>query len=119
MKQPMVGGYIFRLDKLVATADAMNLVSKNGLNSNIASINYNIDTVNNPSGAEEINVTLAQRVPTYFIKLAGISTVNVSVLAEGISVAGGPFGYSLFNGGSSTLTLNSATYKGQCIVVAM
>ena len=95
-----------------AITAANSVISENGFNQNIANINFNVDTVHNKSGSAEINVTLTQNVPTYFIKLAGFPIVEISVLSEGIISGGGPFGYAVFSAGTSTLTLNYATYNG-------
>ena len=97
----------------LAITAAKTAISKNGFNQNIATIDFNVDTVHNKGGSPEINVTLTQNVPTYFMLLAGFPTVKISVLSKGItSGGGGPFGYGVFSGGTNTLNLNYATYKG-------
>ena len=54
----------------------------------------------NPANAPECNVTLTNAVPTYFMKVLGIPTVNLTAYAEAIligSSASGPFNYALFS----------------------
>jgi Flp pilus assembly protein TadG len=90
-----------------ATAQANSLITSNGFNPSNATITFTQDTVKNPSNAPEINCSLTNNVPTYFMGLFGFQTVSLTASAEAIlqtSSPGGPFSYTLFSG-SQTLDL--------------
>jgi cytoskeletal protein CcmA (bactofilin family) len=66
-------------------------------------VTFTQDAVRNPTNAPETNCSLTNNVPTYFMKVLGISTVSLAAYAEAIlesklqSYPGGPFNYTVFS----------------------
>ncbi len=101
-----------------ATAQAKSLVQSNNFDPNTVTVNFNQDPVKNPGNAPQINCSMTNNVPTFFMGLLGLKTVPLTASAESIAIsqsgAGGPFNYTIFSGSElDILTLNgSETIKG-------
>jgi len=73
-------------------------------------VTFTQDAAKNPANAPQTNCTLTNNVPTYFMKVLGISTVSLAAYAEAIleskleSYPGGPFNYTVFS--KTNLTIN-------------
>jgi Flp pilus assembly protein TadG len=97
------------VDNPSSRAAAKSFISGNGFEPGKAIIDFNIDNANNPNKSPEINCTMTNNVPTYFMQLFGFETVAITVSAEGVVNQGGPFSYVIFSGNSSaTLSLNGS-----------
>ena len=101
------GGGLKLPDTSQATILAQSLITSNGFNPNDAPITFTQDTVKNPGNLPEINCSLTNNVPTYFMGLFGFQSVSLTASAEAILQSGsasGPFNYTIFSG-SETLDL--------------
>jgi len=93
-----------------ATTEANSILTANNFSPANATVTFTQDTVKNPTNAPEINCTLTNKVPTYFMKVLGITTVSLTAYAEAIlesqleSYPGGPFNYTVFS--KTNLTIN-------------
>src|SRR5208337_4016879 len=67
-----------------ATTEANSLLTANNFSPANATVTFTQDTVKNPANAPETNCLLTNSVPTYFMKVLGISTVNLAAYAEAI-----------------------------------
>ena len=100
----------------LATTEAKAIITANNFAPANATVTFTQDAVKNPANAPETNCTLTNSVPTYFIKVLGISTVNMTAYAEAIreskleSYPGGPFNYAVF---SNTNLIINGTEKIQ------
>ena len=95
-----------------AKTEANSILTSNNFSSANATMTFTEDTVKNPANAPEINCNLTNALPTYFMQVLGIKTVNLSAYAEAILESkvednpGGPFNYTLFS--NTNLSLNGA-----------
>jgi Flp pilus assembly protein TadG len=95
-----------------ATTEANSLLTANNFSPANATVTFTQDTVKNSANAPEINCTLTNNVPTYFMKVLGIATVSLTAYAEAIlkSDPGAPFNDTIFSNlslglnGSETIT---------------
>ena len=93
-----------------ATTEANSILTANNFSPANAKVTFTQDTVRNPANALETNCSLTNNVPTYFMKVLGISTVSLAAHAEAIvesklqSYPGGPFNYTIFS--NKKLTIN-------------
>ncbi|MGA7561919.1 MAG: pilus assembly protein TadG-related protein [Desulfobaccales bacterium] len=106
------GGAIqLQSSQALATSKANALIISNNFNLT-PTVTFTQDAHNpswNPGNAPECNVTLTNAVPTYFMKVLGIPTVNLTAYAEAIligSSASGPFNYALFSNTNLVLSGN-------------
>jgi len=101
------GALQLQSSQALATSEANALIISNKFNLT-PTVTFTQDTVKNPSNHPEINVTLTNNVSTYFMKVLGISTVNLNAYAEAILIGGstGPFAYAVFS--NTSLTINGA-----------
>ena len=84
----------------LATSQAKSFITSNGFNSANATITFTQDAVSNPQNHPEINGSLTNNVPTYFMGLFGFKSVLIKTMAEVIMVCHGeigPFNYALFS----------------------
>ncbi|WP_449245280.1 pilus assembly protein TadG-related protein [Desulfobacca acetoxidans] len=94
------GGGLKLPNQGLATTTANSFITNNGFDPNDATITYTQDTVNNPAGSPEINCSMTNQVPTFFLGLFGYPNVSITVSAKGIlqtGGAGGPFNYAIFS----------------------
>jgi cytoskeletal protein CcmA (bactofilin family) len=97
-----------------AKTEANSLIASNNFSSADATLTFTQDTVRNPANAPEINCTLTNAVPTHFMQVLGIATVNLNAYAEAIleskaeNYPGGPFNYTIFS--NTKLTINGNEY---------
>ncbi len=95
-----------------ATTEANAILTANNFLPANATVTFTQDTVKNPSNAPETNCTLTNQVPTYFMKVLGISTVSLAAYAEAIVESklerypGGPFNYAVFS--NTNLVINGS-----------
>ncbi|MGP8049729.1 MAG: pilus assembly protein TadG-related protein [Desulfobaccales bacterium] len=95
-----------------ATTEANSILATNGFAAANATMTFTQDAQKNASNAPEINCTLTNSVPTYFIKVLGITTVNMTAYAEAIRLSGpdkypgGPFNYAVFS--NTNLIINGS-----------
>ena len=95
-----------------ATTEANSILTTNGFAAANATVTFTQDAQKNASNAPEINCTLTDSVSTYFIKVLGIATVNMTAYAEAIRVSalekypGGPFNYAVFS--NNDLVINGS-----------
>ncbi len=95
-----------------ASTEANAILTSNNFSPANATVTFTQDLVKNSANAPEINCTLTNNVPTYFIKVLGISTVSLTAYAEAIresklvSYPGGPFNYTVFS--NKNLLLNGS-----------
>jgi len=95
-----------------ATTEANAILTANNFLPANATVTFTQDAVKNPSNVPETNCTLTINVPTYFMKVLGISTVSLSAYAEAIvenkqvNYPGGPFNYTIFS--NKDLLLNGS-----------
>jgi cytoskeletal protein CcmA (bactofilin family) len=113
----VTGGGLELPNTTQAMAQARSLITQNNFDPGLATITFTQNAVKNPGNNPEINCTITQNVPTFFMGVFGFNTVTVSATAEAIlkpGSAGGPFNYTIFSGSpSQTLSLNgSQTIKG-------
>ncbi len=95
------------LSQAQATTEANSILTANNFSPANATLTFTQDTVKNPANALEANYTLTNNVPTYFMKVLGISSVNLKAYAEAIMVQRlGPFAYAIFS--NTSLTINGA-----------
>jgi cytoskeletal protein CcmA (bactofilin family) len=93
-----------------AKTEANSILTANNFSPANATVTFTQDAVKNPSNVPEINCTLTNNVPTYFMKVFGITTVSMTAYAEAIleskleSYPGGPFNYTVFS--NTNLTIN-------------
>ena len=93
-----------------AKTEANSILTSNNFSSAKATLTFTQDTVRNPANAPEINCNLTNAVPTYFMQVLGIPTVNLKAYAEAIlesklqNYPGGPFNYTIFS--NTNLTIN-------------
>ena len=93
-----------------ATTEANSLLTANNFSPANATVTFTQDAAKNPANAPQTNCTLTNNVPTYFMKVLGISTVSLAAYAEAILVSklesnpGGPFNYTIFS--NTNLTIN-------------
>src|SRR5208337_706396 len=93
-----------------AKTEANSILTANNFSPANATVTFTQDTVKNPTNIPEINCTLTNNVPTYFMKVLGITTVSMTAYAEAIleskleSYPGGPFNYTVFS--NTNLTIN-------------
>ena len=93
-----------------ATTEANSILTANNFSPANATVTFTQDTAKNPANAPETNCSLTNNVPTYFMKVLGISTVSLTAYAEAIveskleSYPGGPFNYTIFS--NTNLTIN-------------
>ena len=103
------GALQLQSSQALATSEANALIISNNFNL-IPTVTFTQDpNGKNPSNAPECNVKLTNNVPTYFMKVLGISTVPLTAYAEAIligSSASGPFNYALFSNTDLTLSGN-------------
>ena len=99
-----------------AKTEANSILTANNFSPANATVTFTQDTVRNPTNAPETNCTLTNNVPTYFMKVLGITTVSLAAYAEAIvesklqSYPGGPFNYAVF---SNTNLIINGTEKIQ------
>jgi len=99
-----------------AKTEANSILTANNFSPANATVTFTQDTVRNPTNAPETNCTLTNNVPTYFMKVLGITTVSLAAYAEAIvesklqSYPGGPFNYAVF---SNTNLIINGTEKVQ------
>lgn len=113
----VAGGGLALPNTTQATAQARSLITLNNFDPNLATITFTQNAVKNPGNNPEINCSMSQNVPTFFMGLFGFNTVTVAAAAEAIlkpGSAGGPFNYTIFSGSpTNTLSLNgSQTIQG-------
>jgi Flp pilus assembly protein TadG len=101
------GAMKLQSSEALATSEANALIINNNFNLT-PTVTFTQDTVKNPTNAPEINVSLANNVPTYFMGVFGINTVSMTAYAEAILHSGstGPFAYALFS--NTNLTIGPA-----------
>ncbi len=93
-----------------ATTEANSILTANNFSPANATVTFTQDTAKNPANVPETNCSLTNNVPTYFMKVLGISTVSLTAYAEAIveskleSYPGGPFNYTIFS--NTNLTIN-------------
>lgn len=82
-----------------ATAAATSLLTRKNFGSITPTVTFSQDTVKNSSNYPEINCSLTNNVPTYFMRVLGFSTISLTATAEAILVnnPGGPFNYTFFS----------------------
>lgn len=107
------GGGLKLPDQNQAQTQANALITSNGFDPANATVTFTADTQRNPvPSAPEINCSLTNNVPTYFMGLFGLKTVAITTKAEGIlqnGTAGGPFKYAILSGDpNNPLTLSGA-----------
>ena len=106
------GGAIqLQSSQALATSKANALIISNNFNLT-PTVTFTQDpNGKNPSNAPECNVKLTNAVPTYFMKVLGIPTVNLTAYAEAILHSGstGPFAYALFS--NTNLTIGPAAFN--------
>jgi Flp pilus assembly protein TadG len=104
------GALQLQSSQALATSEANALIINNNFNLT-PTVTFTQDTVKNPSNHPEINVTLTNNVPTFFMKVLGISTVNLNAYAEAILIGGstGPFAYAVFS--NTNLTIGPAAFN--------
>jgi Flp pilus assembly protein TadG len=112
----VAGGGLELPNTTQATAQARSLITLNNLDPDLATITFN-QTAKNPGNKPQINCSMTQNVPTFFMGLFGFDKVTVSASAEAILLAGsagGAFNYTIFSGSpTNTLLLNgSQTIQG-------
>jgi Flp pilus assembly protein TadG len=114
----LAGGLVLP-DTAQATAQAKSFITNNGFNQDTATITFTTDPVKNPGNLPQINCSMTNNVPTYFMGMFGSKTVTIKALAEGILASqaspGGPFNYTIFTGNPGIdLVVNGAslTIKG-------
>ncbi|MGO9177504.1 MAG: pilus assembly protein TadG-related protein [Desulfobaccales bacterium] len=82
-----------------AIATVTSLLSSDNFGSITSTVTFSQDTVKNSSNYPEINCSLTNNVPTYFMRMLGLSTISLTATAEAVLVdnPGGPFNYTLFS----------------------
>jgi len=113
-------------DQTNATNQANSILQSNGFTSVTLTVDssgsepntldFNTDSTFNPSGLPEINLRMAQSVPTHFMSVLGISSVSLNASAKAVQTStssSGPFKYTLFSGDPTyTLTINGGNEVG-------
>jgi cytoskeletal protein CcmA (bactofilin family)/Flp pilus assembly protein TadG len=87
-----------------AKTTATTFLHNNGFPSVTPTVTFTQDTTKNPQNLPEINVSMTQTVPTFFITVLGIPNVTLKASAEAVCFS--PFNFTLFQGNKNdTLTL--------------
>ena len=111
-------GALALTNQTTATTQATTFVQNNGFPNVTPTVTFTQDTTKNPNNYPEINVSMSQNVPTFIMGVLGISSVQLAAKAEAVQISssGGPFGYTLFAGNSSSpLTINGGNTIGGSI----
>jgi Flp pilus assembly protein TadG len=96
-----------------ATTEANSILTANNFSPANATVTFTIDTGRNPGSSPypEINCSLTNNVPTYFMNVLGIPTWPLTANAKAILKSSAPFNDTIFSKGSLTIN-GSETITG-------